>query len=145
MIFVTVGTTAFEGLIQAADKLDKNSDVVIQKADGKYEPKNHEFFDYTDNFADYLDKADIVATHGGAGTLFDLIGRGKKVVGVANEERDDLHQWDLLKKLSEEAHIIWCKDLKNLAKCVEQAKTFAPKKYQKPECHIAEEIIKEFA
>lgn len=145
MIFVTVGTTPFEGLVKAADALDKKENVIIQKADGFYVPINHEFIEFTDQFASYLDRADIVVTHGGAGTLFDLVGRGMKVVGVANGERNDLHQEELLKVLEDAGHIIWCKDLNDLESCITAAKTFAPKKYQKPESKIAEDIIKTYS
>jgi beta-1,4-N-acetylglucosaminyltransferase len=144
MIFVTVGTTAFEGLIKAADLLPKDLEVVLQKANGKYEPQNHQSFVYTDKFEEYVQKADLVITHGGAGTLFDLMDKGKKIIGVANEERDDLHQWDLLKELSESGYIIWCRDLKNLANEIKKAQNFKPKNYQKPECTMAEDIIKNF-
>lgn len=145
MIFITVGTTAFEGLIEAADTLPKDLDVIIQKADGKYTPRNHEYMEYTDQFADYVQRADIVITHGGAGTLFDLMDKGKKIIGVANEERSDHHQADLLKELSDSGYILWCRDLNNLGGYIEQAKNFQPKKYQKPENNIAKDIIRQFA
>jgi beta-1,4-N-acetylglucosaminyltransferase len=144
MIFVTVGTTAFEGLIEAADKLPKDLDIIIQKADGAYEPKHHEFLEYTHEFEKYVDAAEIIITHGGAGTLFDLMDKGKKIIGIANEERSDHHQADLLQELSDSGYILWCQDPGELAKCVEQAKSFVPKKYQKPENKIAEDIIARF-
>jgi len=145
MIFVTVGTTAFEGLIKAADKLDSKEKVIIQKADGAYEPKNHEFFALTHEFSSYVDRAELVITHGGAGILFELLDKGKKIIGVANEERDDLHQSDLLGELAAEGYIIWCRDLNDLAKEVARAQEFKFKRYIKPECHMAEEIIAKFA
>lgn len=141
MIFVTVGTTPFEGLIKAADELELKDDVIIQKAEGKYVPKNKEFFEYTDKFSEYLEKAEVVVTHGGAGTIYQLLGMGKKIVGVSNEERNDHHQWDLLKKMSEEGHLIWCKDLKDLGKCIEESKIKNFKKYVRPENKIPDEIL----
>lgn len=145
MIFVTVGTTAFEGLIKAADKIDKKEDVIIQKADGVYEPQNHEFFEITHEFSKYVDRAELVITHGGAGILFELLDKGKRIIGVANEERDDQHQSDLLGELAAEGYIIWCRDLSKLSKEIAKARNFEFRKYKKPECHMAEEIIKKFA
>jgi beta-1,4-N-acetylglucosaminyltransferase len=145
MIFVTVGTTAFEGLIEAADRLPKDLGVVIQKADGQYEPKNHPFFDYTDKFDEYVRKADLVVTHGGAGTLFDLMDKGKKIIGVANEERSDHHQSDLLQELSDSGYILWCRDLTDLARTVTEGLGFTPQNYVKPESNIAKDIVSRFA
>lgn len=148
MIFVTVGTTAFDSLIEAADKLPRDLDVIIQKADGQYLPQNHkyhEYLEYNREYIDYVNKADAVITHGGAGTLFDLMDRGIKIIGVANDERSDHHQADLLQELSDSGYILWCQNLDDLEKHVEQLKTFQPKKYQKPENNIAQDIIRQFA
>lgn len=141
MIFVTVGTTAFEGLAKAADALDLKEEIIIQIADGKYVPKNHKHFRYSENFNDYIDRAEVVVTHGGAGTLFQLINSGKRVVGIANNERNDLHQPDILKKLSDEGHIIWCRDLGQIERDIKRAKTknFVP--YKAPQSTIIDEII----
>lgn len=140
MIFVTVGTTTFESLIKAVDKAKLKGKVIIQKAGGKYQPQNYEFFDYTDNFDDYIKKADIVITHGGAGTLFKLLALGKKIIGIANEERKDLHQWDILKKLSQEKYLIWCQELDQIPQAVEKARKQKLKKYTPPTCKIASHI-----
>lgn len=143
MIFVTVGTTAFDSLIRTVDKAKIKGRVVIQKADGKYQPQNYEFFDYTDNFDDYIKKADIVITHGGAGTLFKLLALNKKIIGIANEERRDLHQWDILKKLSQEKYLIWCQDLDQIPRAIEKVKKQKLKKYIPPTCEIAD-LISDF-
>jgi len=144
MIFVTVGTTAFEGLIRAADELGVVEEVVVQKADGGYSPSNCEYFDYSDQFDQYIEAAEIVVTHGGAGTLLQLIGGGKRVVGVANDERDDLHQSDLLGKLSDDGYIIWCRDLARLAESIQEARGYRFAEYTKPQCDIAMQIARDF-
>lgn len=140
MILVTVGTTEFNGLVKAADELTLADDVVIQKSDGSYIPQQKEFFEYSEDFDDYVKKADVVVTHGGAGTIFKLLSLGKKIVGVANEERSDLHQWDLLKKLSDLEHLSWCKDVNDLESCIKQAKEKDFQKYTKPKNSIARDI-----
>lgn len=140
MIFVTVGTTAFDTLIGAVDNSGIKEEIVIQKADGDYLPQNYRYFEFTDKFEDYYEKAGVVITHGGAGTLFNLLPRGTKIVAVANEDRIDLHQSDILQKLSDENYLTWCQDPKNIADCVTQAKTKKFKKYQPPECTIDQEI-----
>lgn len=142
MIFVTVGTTEFNGLARAADELKTEDKVIIQNADGNYEPKNHKFFKYSEKFDDYLKKADIVITHGGAGTLFKLLEMNKKVIAVPNEERDDLHQRDLVNKLASEGYILPCKDPLQLQKCIKKVNDFVPKKYEAPKNDIIGEIKK---
>lgn len=140
MIFVTVGTTEFNGLTEAADNLNIKEEIIIQKANGKYIPKNHKSFKFSDSFDDYLEKADIVITHGGAGTIFKLLDMNKKIIAVANNERDDLHQSDLTKKLSDENYLSWCKDLKNLRGDIKKIQSKEFNKYKKPENKIIEKM-----
>ncbi len=140
MIFVTVGTTSFNTLIKAIDETKINDKVIIQKSDGSYLPKNYEFFEYTNEIKKYYSEAEIIITHGGAGSIFKLVGMGKKVIGVANEERTDKHQSDILKKMADENYLIWCKDLTKINEAITKAKKTNFKKYTPPECNIAEYI-----
>lgn len=142
MIFVTVGTTEFNGLAEAADNLDIKEEVIIQKANGKYIPKNHKSFKFSDSFDSYLEKADIVVTHGGAGTIFKLLDMNKKIIAIANEERDDLHQSDLIKKLSDEGYLLWCKKPSKLAKSIKEIREAEFVRYKKPKNDIIGEIKK---
>jgi len=145
MIFVTVGTTPFNSLVKAIDESGINEEIVIQKSSGEYIPKNYKYIEYAQNINEYFDSAEIVITHGGAGTLFQLLENRKKVVAVANEERSDLHQWDILKKLSELGYIIWCENPDEICGCVDSAKKYKFNEYVKPKCKIAEDIIGKFA
>jgi beta-1,4-N-acetylglucosaminyltransferase len=137
MIFVTVGNTAFDSLIKSTDAI--KGDVIIQKANGKYIPKNHKFFDYGD-LEEYFDKSDIVITHGGAGNIFRVLSKGKKVVAISNEERSDKHQSDLLSKLSSERYILWCRNIKNLQKEIDKVKKTPLRRYSCPRSTIHEKI-----
>ena len=139
MIFVTVGTTEFNTLIKKADAL-KNEDLVIQYADGEYQPKNYPAFNFSDEISHYYKNAEIIITHGGAGTIFKLLGLGKKIIGMANLERTDKHQTDLLKKLSDEGYLIWCQDPNRLKDCIKKAREIKLKKYSPPKSNIAAAI-----
>ena len=138
MIFATVGNTAFDSMIEAVDKL--KGEVIIQKADGKYTPKNHKYFEYGD-LEPYFKKSKIVITHGGAGNIFRLLSKGKKVVAIANMDRTDKHQSDLLSKLAQDNNLIWCQDLNNLQKDVDRAIKFKFSKYNSPKSQIHSKII----
>lgn len=140
MIFVTVGTTAFNALIKAVDNTRINDQVIIQKSDGNYLPQNYKFFEFTDKINDYYEDADIIITHGGAGSIYKLLEMGKKIIGVANEERKDKHQFDILQKLSKDGYLVWCKDLNKLNQCIKKIKRLKLKKYTPPDCTIAENI-----
>jgi len=143
IIFVTVGTGAFDELVRAVDEIATglDSSVVIQIGAGKYEPKNCEFFRFHPGLEEWFGKAWLVLSHGGAGTTYSLLKKGVKMVGVANCDRIDFHQQEILKVLSEKNFLIWCKDLKNLKECVEKAKDFDFAKYEQPNCKIAEKVV----
>jgi len=143
MIFVTVGTGRFEKLVKAADELSKKikEKVVIQKGNSIYSVKNAEYFEFTDKFEEYVKDARIIICHGGAGTIYDLLKKRKKIIALANLNRIDKHQKEILEKLSEEKYLIYCKDF-NLAKCLEKARKFKFKKYKKPKVWIDKEIVK---
>ena len=141
MILVTVGTTAFDPLIAAIDDMKLPKSTIIQKADGYYLPRNYSYFDFDNEIEDYYHKADLVITHGGAGTLFKLLGMGKKIIGVPNLARSDHHQTDLLAKLALDGHILYCQNLNELEETINKAKSFRPKKYHPPKCDIAKIIL----
>ena len=88
MILVVLGTQdkQFDRLLKDVDKLidDKviNDKVVVQAGQTKYESKNMEIFDLipAPEFEELLDKADLVITHGGAGTILSAIKKGKRII-----------------------------------------------------------------
>jgi beta-1,4-N-acetylglucosaminyltransferase len=144
MIFVTVGTTAFDSLIKEVDSIAKSLDTnfVCQIADGKFEPKNCEYFRFKPNLKNEYQHAEIVITHGGAGTLFESLQIGKKVIAVANSDRSDSHQTDLINALSSRNYIMACNNISDLKKSIEKIREYIFVKYESPKCNIAEEIIK---
>jgi len=133
MIFVTVGTGKFERLVKVADELAKRvkEKVIIQKGSSVCDVKNAECFEFSSDFDKYVEKADIIISHGGAGTIFSLMGKGKKVIGVANLNRIDRHQEEILEELDKQENLIYCKDF-NLLRDVKKIKNIKLKKYKKP-------------
>ena len=143
IIFVTVGTGKFDELIRSIDKLEKSSkyQLILQIGNGTYEPKSFQFFRYEKDLKKYYNKADLIISHGGAGTIYELLGMGKKIIGVPNLSRTDAHQQDILLALSEEKYLIWCKNVKDIQLSIKDSEKFKFKKYVKPECSISEKII----
>ena len=99
MYLVSVGTTKFDGLVEAADNLTLPGGL-FQIADGEYVPKNHDYLRYTDNFGELIDRADFVIAHAGVGVLFESLQRDKKVVCAPNMERSDKHQIEIAEELN---------------------------------------------
>ena len=147
MILVTVGTGKFDSLIESVDKLVKEKKimqkVILQTGQGKYVPKNTEYFDFKRDLDKLIEKSDLIITHGGAGTLFECLRKNKKLIGVANPEKTGNHQTELLEELENQKYLLWCKDLNNLDEEIKKSKSFKFKKYIKPKNEI-EKVVKEF-
>ena len=144
MIFVTVGTTQFDELVEAIDKIAPKLDeeVVVQTGNGKYIPRNCKYFTFDDDLLKYFEKANIVIAHGGAGITFEVLNLGKKLISVENQHTLEGHQEDLLGKLSQDGYLIWCNDLNRIENCIKDAKKMGIRKYVRPECGIGEMIVK---
>lgn len=142
MIFVTSGTGKFEKLVRLADKISGKikEEVVIQKGNSLWRVKNAKGFGFTEDFDKYVEKARIIISHGGAGNIFGLLNKNKKIIAVANTDRIDKHQTEILEQLGKEDYLIYCKDF-NLERDLEKAKKFKFKKYKKPFCEIDKKII----
>lgn len=142
MIFVTVGTNYFESLIASVDKVapNINEKIICQIGKNKYLPSNCDYFRFEDSLEQYFDNASLVITHGGAGTLFRLLELNKKIIGVDNRECQGQHQNELLKKLADQGHILWCKDLKKLEELIAEIRHLRFVSYNRPACYIIPKI-----
>ena len=143
MIFVTIGSSGqFESLIRHMDKLSPQlkEEVVLQIGNSNYQPLNCKYFDFANDLSPYFAKADLVIAHGGAGTCFEVLGLGKKLIAIENKEVSDSHQWDLLQKLDGEGYILWCREITELETCIEKARRHEFKPYVAPICDIPKKI-----
>ena len=92
MILVTLGTQdkTFIRLLEKIDDLIEKGlikdQVVVQSGYTKYHSSNMEIFDLIpqDEFNSLMEKADIIITHGGVGSIISALEKGKKVIVVAN-------------------------------------------------------------
>lgn len=138
MIFVTVGTTDFDDLVIAADRLAATlvEEVVIQIGHGLVEPRHATWFRLAPSLEPYYTAADLVITHGGLGTLTEVLARGLRLVGVANPDRFDRHQEQILRQFEEEGYLVWCRNLAGLPDAVERARQAEFVPYQRPPSRI---------
>ncbi len=131
MYLVSVGTTKFDGLIEAADALSIPGGL-FQIAAGDYIPKNHEYFRFTDNLGELMDKADFIISHAGVGVLFESLKRGKKVICVPNLERSDKHQIEIAEELEKRGLILLVTRPEDLGGASKNVSEFRPKPFDIP-------------
>ena len=130
-IFVTVGTTQFDSLLQAVtstDVLDYFNDngftqLTLQKGRGNFELESTSYknlkiecFQYKDTIMDDLREASLVLSHAGAGSILETLSLRKFLVVVVNEQLMDNHQYELASKIcllytSDAADDLLCVDL----------------------------------
>lgn len=133
MIFVTVGTDehSFQRLIKKVDELIEKGlikDVIFQIGNTSYEPKNGKFFRFEtyDKIKELNKKADLIITHGGAGSIITALMFGKKIIAVPrlkkfNEHIND-HQLEIVKKMEEENRIIGVYNIDDLYYAIKKNK-----------------------
>jgi beta-1,4-N-acetylglucosaminyltransferase len=138
MIFVTVGTTDFDALVQAIDELAPrcNEEIICQIGNGRYVPSNCEWFRFAPSLSEYLERARLVVSHGGQGSIMDVVRLGKPLIGVSNPDRHDHHQDDILDKFAELQHLIWCRSLQDLEATIALASRAQFASYTEPVCTI---------
>jgi beta-1,4-N-acetylglucosaminyltransferase len=133
-ILVTVGTTAFDELISVIDQSfenDKSVNIVAQvSSSSNYTPKNFEAFEFSDHFQFYVDAADLIVTHAGAGSVYSMFEKTKKLIVVPNLTRADNHQLELAKYVQDNHFAMSCFNLKEIADCINKAKSIDFKPYR---------------
>jgi beta-1,4-N-acetylglucosaminyltransferase len=65
-----------------------------------------EWFEYTPSLASYLEKAALVISHAGAGSLFETLRMRKPLIAVPNPALMDDHQKELAEKLEDMGHLV---------------------------------------
>lgn len=141
MIFVTVGTQdkQFTRLIKEVEKLVINGDikdeVIIQAGHTKYESKYVKILNYIpyNEFNDYLNRADVIITHGGVGSILSSIKLEKKVIAVPRlfkyQEHVNDHQIQIVEKMDKNGYILGCTNLDDLKDKLIEINSFIPNKY----------------
>jgi beta-1,4-N-acetylglucosaminyltransferase len=107
-IFVTVGTTAFDELVEFVDTCPffESHNVIMQYGPGQYIPKNRESFAFDNSIEEYYKSSDFIITHGGAGSIYKLLELSLPLCAIPNLERIDDHQLDICYNLSRKGYIL---------------------------------------
>lgn len=137
MILVTTGSSGpFEDLIRVVDnavfKKEINEQVICQIGNGDYVPKNCKHFKFKESIDSLIDEADLVITHGGTGTVTDLIRRKKRFIAVANTQLADNHQVEFLSKIASICNITWTDNLNEIVSLIKSTEKLEPPVLQTP-------------
>ena len=142
MILVLLGTQdkPFLRLLKMVSKeIDKGNikeKVVAQTGYTAFSDKNMESFDFKnkEEIEKLIDKARIIITHAGVGTITECLAKGKKIIVVPRlkkylEHTND-HQMQITKEFEMKGYVIALYDKSRLSAALEKIKTFKPKKYE---------------
>ncbi|EJD6044842.1 hypothetical protein M0K80_RS21505 [Providencia rettgeri] len=131
-LFVTVGTTAFDELIESVDNLfsDKNThEINYQIANGLYKPLSGNYFNFQPEIEKYYINSDVIITHAGAGSIYHLLKLRKKIIIVPNFNRIDQHQSDISSFMEKNKYSLVCWDLNNIKNIIDEIQNFTPREY----------------
>ena len=124
-IFVTVGTTRFDRLIETI--FDETSNVlpvlqqcfrverlILQTGESpmpKTLPSTSvriESYPYKDSIAADIERADLVISHAGAGTILQTLEAQKPLLVVVNEKLMNNHQLEIAHQMEKEGYLCHC-------------------------------------
>ena len=77
-------------MIRLHIKLEKSSSII--NISGQYIPKRGEYFRVSEKINEIYQRADLIISHGGAGTLLQNLYYGKIIVAVCNNTLQGNHQ-----------------------------------------------------
>lgn len=144
MIFITTGSRSFQfnRLLKAVDVAISEGkikdSVFAQIGSSDYQIQNYEYIQFLNQstFNTYIEKCDIVLTHGGTGVIVNAIKLGKRVVAVPRlseyEEAVDDHQLQLVEEFDKLGMITPCFECTSdgIAKAIEDVKNKEIKIYE---------------
>ncbi|XP_029297877.1 UDP-N-acetylglucosamine transferase subunit ALG13 homolog [Cottoperca gobio] len=122
-VFVTVGTTSFDELIESvtcpetvqALKARGYERLVLQVGRGSLLPAADrcphvrlEAYRFKGSIAEDLKQADLVISHAGAGSCLEALCAGKSLLVVVNDKLMNNHQLEMARQLHMDSHLLYC-------------------------------------
>lgn len=155
MILVLLGTqnNSFHRLLEEIQKNIENGiikdEVIVQKGYTKFESKSMKLYSQfpLDEMEKMIDKADLVITHGGVGSIITSIKKDKKVIAIPRlkkyGEHVNDHQLDIIKSFNDLGYIIGLDGVEKLEEALKKVQEFEPIKYKSNTGNILE-IVENF-
>lgn len=146
MILVTVGTQYFDELIDEVDRLAGRGvlaqPILAQVGLSKQKPKNVEYIAFDRNLLETAEKADLIITHAGTGSLCEFITLGKPFIAVVNDTKAGNHQLEFLEHLSSLYDFCWICSPRDLEDALPHARPATP--LSKEACGMLADDIRAF-
>lgn len=144
MIFVTLGTQdkPFKRLIRSVEKQVElgniKEEVIVQAGCTNYKTKfeNIKIIQYIniEEFNKNLEKANIVITHAGVGTIIQALEKNKKVIVAARKkvygEHVNNHQEQILENFSKKGYVLPLRSFRKLNEVIDKVSEFKPKEFE---------------
>jgi beta-1,4-N-acetylglucosaminyltransferase len=152
-LFVTVGTTKFDELIQFVSSdlfLDSiwNSGyeyLTVQHGTSQFVGYHSKLqinsFDYAPSLSSYYSEADTIISSGGSGTILEVLALQKTMIVCVNNTLQDNHQIELSHKLSIDGYLVLSK-IEELHLAV--SATYSPKPWTPVRNAIVTTIIDQY-
>ena len=125
-IFLTVGTTEFDALVRTVDSVEflqlaKSCgcrNLVLQIGRGTYTPQylnpeecarhgvSFEYFRFKPSLGEEMAAADLIISHGGAGSVLDAISLHKLLLVVVNDSLQDNHQVEIADAMTSRSYCL---------------------------------------
>ena len=148
MILVLLGTqnNSFVRLLEAIQLNIKKGiiqvEVIVQAGFTKFESKDMKILNLidTEEMSQLQDKADIIITHGGVGSIVSSLKKKKKVIVVPRlkkyGEHVNNHQLQIARRFGQDGYVKYVINLKNLGKAIESMDKFCPRNYESNESNV---------
>ena len=142
MILVLLGTQdkPFQRILKAVSKEKKKGNIkdkiIAQIGCTNFNDDNIKTFDFTskEEIEKLIDKARIIITHAGVGTIIECLNKNKKVIVIPRlkkyGEHTNDHQLQITKEFALKGYIMPLYDEKKLNKVLNDIKKFKPVKYE---------------
>lgn len=142
MILVMLGTQdkPFNRILKAVAREKKKGNIkdkiIAQIGCTNFKDDNIKTFDFSskEEIESLIEKARIIITHAGVGTITECLSKDKKVIVVPRlkkyGEHTNDHQLQITKEFALKGYVLPLYDTKNLSKALNDIKTFKPVKYE---------------
>lgn len=154
LILVCVGASEykFDRLLKIIDELCdeqilEGKQIIAQIGNTDFKPKNYKSFNLIgrDEFQNYMEKADLIITHAGTGSVIPLLKLEKKVIVFPRlkkyKEHLDNHQLELKDVFENAGYTISAENKQELIDAIKLAKDFKPKQFISNDHKINDMVI----
>ena len=137
MILVTLGTQkqSFERLLNMIENSSLKDEIIVQAGYTNFKSKKMKIFDFVnyEKMEELIDRADLIITHGGTGSILGPLKKGKKVIASARlkkyGEHVDDHQQQIVDIFSEVGYILKLDEDSSLDELIKRIRSQKLKKF----------------